>query len=163
LDGPSRTIIVDPAAPYELVKRQHAIASELDIPIVPVDELETEALTLGQPVPPKMRPASGGYISRPLVPPPGVFVMPPGVFSTSSGAGSWQFAATAPTPVVQIALRVGRGEQPAAIATALDVDLAAVYASFKLIVGALPSPRHQFVTVSELRAALEAQLVAATV
>jgi hypothetical protein len=56
--------------------------------------------------------------------------------------------------IVDVAVRVGHGEQPTAIAAELGVDDVTVYRSFKSIVEALPSPRHQFVSVDELRACL---------
>lgn len=58
-----------PQQPYETVKRAEAIAGEMDVPFVALDELQAEAGTHGQPVTKELRPsmegmglASGGLV-----------------------------------------------------------------------------------------------------
>ena len=57
--------------------------------------------------------------------------------------------------IIAVAVRIGRGDQPAAIAGELGVAEAQVRRDMRAIVRAAPDPRHQWAKVSELRAALE--------
>jgi len=59
--------------------------------------------------------------------------------------------------IVAVAVRTGRGEQPEDIATELGVDLYTVLEDLRVIVEALPDPRHQWESTAELRAALGAR------
>ncbi|MGO9884179.1 MAG: hypothetical protein ACLPV4_14315 [Solirubrobacteraceae bacterium] len=56
-----------------------------------------------------------------------------------------------------VAKRIGRGEQPAAIAAELGGREEMVSCCVRAIIDALPNPRHQFTSVAELGAALEAR------
>jgi DNA-binding CsgD family transcriptional regulator len=59
------------------------------------------------------------------------------------------------TWTVEVAKRIGKGEQPAAVAAALGLDEQSVFRHMRAIARAAPNPRHQFSKISELRAALE--------